>query len=129
MNKLFMKSKDYQRVLQDNRHFCFDETNFQFDSFKEGKKYNEIPSEIESMMHVVKKMEEAKYIRAYFDFMVLEGLPGRMKWTKGNLYYRNRFEILLYHMIYFKKKFTPKARPKHIPNSFRISKERIYHRT
>lgn len=127
LNTLFMKSKDYQHVFRDARHFCFDETNFQFDPFKEGKKYNEIPSEIESMMHVVKRMEEENYIRAHFDFMVLEGLPGRMKWTNGNLYYRNKFEILLYHMIYFKKKFTPKARPKHIPNIFRISKERIYH--
>jgi hypothetical protein len=84
-------------------------------------------SEIESMMHVVKKMEIQNTIKAYFDFMVIEGLPGKIRWKNGKLYYKNKFEVLLYHMILFKKVYKPKNRIINIPNEFRISPTRIYH--
>lgn len=128
MNRLFMRSKDYQKVLQSEKHFCFDETNFQFESFAEGKPFDEIPSEIESMMHVVKKMERQNHIRPFFDFFVVEGIPGNLKWIKGNLFFRRKYEIILYHMIHFKKKYLPKNPPKKIPDTFTISKNKIYHR-
>ena len=127
MNTLFMKSKDYKRVMQEDRHFCFDETNFMFSQFAEGKTPDEIPSEIESMMHVVKRMQHRNYIRPFFDFLVVEGVPGNIKWEKGELFYRRKFEILLYHMIHFKKKYNPGHAPRHIPETFTISKNRIYH--
>jgi hypothetical protein len=128
LNHLFTKSKDYQKVLQSERHFCFDETNFQFDAFGQGKSFTEVPSEIESMMHVVKKMEKENYIRPFFDFFVVEGVPGKLKWTKGNLFFRGKYEIILYHMIHFKKKYSMKRSPKQIPEVFNISKQRIYHK-
>ncbi|MEI9919271.1 MAG: DUF6625 family protein [Bacteroidota bacterium] len=128
MNTLFMKSKDFKRVLQEEKHFCFDETNFTFEAFAEGKPPDEIPSEIESMMHVVKKMQQAGHIRAFFDFMVVEGVPGNIRWQKGELVYRKKIEILLYHMIHFKKHYHPKRGPRHIPDEFTISKKRIYHK-
>jgi len=127
MNMLFTKSKDYKRVMQEKQHFCFDETNFKFNEFAEGKTPDEIPSEIESMMHVVKRAQQKNYIRAFFDFMVVEGVPGNIKWNKGELIFKKRFEILLYHMIHFKKKYHPKRGPRHIPDVFSISKNRIYH--
>jgi hypothetical protein len=126
MNTLFMKSQDYRKVLQDNKHYCFDETNFTFDEFAKGKRFDEIPSEVESMMHVVKKMESENYIKPFFDFMVVEGIPGNIRWQNGELIYRKRFEILLYHMIHFKKKYNPKRGPRHVPEAFNISKNRIY---
>jgi hypothetical protein len=128
MNRLFMRSKDYQRVMQQDRHFCFDETNFKFAEFATGLVPDDIPSEIESMMHVVKRAQQQKYIRPFFDFMVVEGVPGNIKWEKGELLYRKKFEILLYHMIHFKKKYHPRREPRIIPDKFTISKSRIYHR-
>ena len=128
MNSLFSKSRDYKKVFQSERHFCFDETNFQFDAFAEGKPFDEVPSEIESMMHVVKRMEKENYLRAFFDFFVVEGVPGNLKWIKGNLFYRKKYEILLYHLIHFKKKYSPKRIPKNIPEIFTISKNKIYHK-
>lgn len=127
MNTLFMRSKDYVRVMAEERHFCFDETNFKFDDFAEGKSPDEIPSEIESMMHVVKRAQAQNYIRAFFDFMVVEGVPGNIKWNKGELVFKKRFEILLYHMIHFKKRYNPKRGPRHVPDVFTISTKRIYH--
>lgn len=129
MNLLFTKSKDFRKVLQSETHFCFDETNFRFNEFALGKTPDEIPSEIESMMHVVKRMQEQNYIRPHFDYMVVEGIPGNIKWERGELTFRKKFEILLYHMIHFKKKYHPKRGPRHVPDVFTISKARIYHKS
>ena len=58
---------------------------------------------------------------------MIEGLPGKIRWKKGKLIYKNKFEVLLYHMILFKKVYKPKSRIIKIPNEFRISPTRIYH--
>jgi hypothetical protein len=127
MNRLYTHSKDYQKVLTSDRHYCFDETNFAHDDFTDGKSYKDIHTEIESMMHVVKRMEEANWIKPYFDLFIIEGIPGKLKWANGKLIYRNRFEILLYHLIRLKKIYNPKRMTSRIPACFSISPTRIYH--
>ncbi len=126
MNRLYTHSKDYQKVLTSDIHYCFDETNFAHDGFTEGKLYTDVDTEIESMMHVVKKLEETGYIKPYFDLFIIEGIPGKLKWENGKLTYRNRYEVLLYHLIKLKKGYTSKARPLSITDNFTISPTRIY---
>jgi len=126
MNTLFMKSKDYKKVFTSPQHYCFDETNFAWDAFAEGKPLQEMNCEIESMNHVVRKLQDKKEINAYFDFHVIEGLPGRLKWQHGTLTYKNEFEVMLYHMVLFKKFCKNKLPPKKIPDTFYISPSRIY---
>lgn len=125
-NRLFMNSKDFQMVLSSSGHFCFDETNFSHRGFETGLHYSDVKSDVESMTHVVKKYDEKKIIRAYFDFHVIEATPGKMIWNNGELIYNNKFEAMLYHLIQFKKVYKPSKLPKNIPNKFRISKSRIY---
>ncbi len=126
-NKLFMNSKDYKKVFMSTKHYCFDETNFNFIDFERGLHYNNVKSEVESMTHVVKKCDEQKKIRAYFDFHVIEGAYGKLLWENGKLTYdNNRFEAMLYHLILFKSIYKPKKNPRKIPNKFRISKTKIY---
>jgi len=127
MNHLFMLSKDYQKVLRSETHYCFDETNFQFQPFTDGLCYKQVPAEVESMTHLVKRLEEDGYLKVHFDFLIIEGTPGKLRWNRGKLTYRNRYEILLYHLIKFKGVFNPKKKPSHIPDSFSISPTRIYH--
>lgn len=127
MINLFRWSKDFVKVLSSDKHFCFDETNFQFQAFSNEVPLNQIDSEIESMMHVVRKLEARKYIIPYFDFHVIEGLPGKLKWSCGKLFYKDRYEVILYHLILFKKQYTPKTDIKFIPESFTISSTKIYH--
>lgn len=126
MNKLFMLSKDYKKVLTSDKHYCFDETNFAHDAFTKGHNYKEINTEIESMMHVIKRMEECNYINPYYDLFIVEGIPGKLQWQNGKLTYRNRYEILLYHLIRLKKIYHPVRAPKNIPKKFSISPTRIY---
>lgn len=128
VNQLFRHSKDYKKVFCNDKHYCFDETNFAHDAFSEGKSYLEINTEIESMMHVVKKMEEIGYIKPFFDLYIIEGVPGKLKWEKGRMFYGNRYEVLLYHLIHFKKLCMPKSKILSIPNSFTISPSNIYHK-
>lgn len=126
MKMLFTKSKDYKKVFSSEKHYCFDETNFNFNGFENGNHYSQIPSEVESMTHVVKKLDESKYLKAYFDFHVIEGTYGNLYWNKGKLLYKGQYEVILYHMIGFKTIYFPKRMPLIIPDTFRISKTRIY---
>ncbi len=126
MNLLFTQSKDYEKVFRSGTHFCFDETNFSHELFTAGYKYTEISSEIESMMHVIKRLEELHQIRPYFDLHIVEGRPGRLKWCNGILIYRNQFEVLLYHLIKLKEVYQPKNIRKEIGGTFFISPTRIY---
>lgn len=126
MNFLFTESSDYQKVLSDEKHYCFDETNFSFIDFEKEIHYSKVKSEVESMTHVVKREHEKKNINAYFDFHVIEGAYGKLSWNEGVLMYDNRFEAMLYHLILFKNIYKPKRVPMAIPNNFRISKTRIY---
>ncbi|HKJ33216.1 MAG TPA: DUF6625 family protein [Balneolales bacterium] len=125
MNELFMQSKDYKKVFLSSKHYCFDETNFAFEAFKKGLPPEKVPSEIESMTHVVKKLHKKNYIKAYFDFHVIEGYPGKLKWERGTLTYKNEYEIILYHLVRFKK-ICIQTRLKKIPDAFHISPTRIY---
>lgn len=128
MNNLFTLSRDYRKVLSSDQHYCYDETNFQWKGFTEGKHYKLIQSEIESMTHLVKRLEEENYLKAYFDFHVVEGVPGNIRWDNGKLFYKNTFECLLYHLVLFKKHCKPRQTTKKIPEIFEISPSTIRHR-
>ena len=127
LNTLFTRSRDYKMVLSAETHYCFDETNFAHKEFSEGKTYREAKTEIESMMHVVQKMTEEKKLKVSFDHYIIEGCPGKLAWDNGKMFYRNKYEILLYHLIFFKKRYHPE-RVRAIPGKFKISPSRIYHR-
>jgi len=123
---LFRHSKDYKKVFSSDRHFCFDETNFTHKEFTENIPISLINCEIDSMMHVVKRLEKQGLIKAYFDFLVVEGLAGNLMWKKGHLYYKNKYEILLYHLIMFKSKGFESKKLMQDTQKFSISTTRIY---
>lgn len=129
MNTLFLHSKDYKRVFTSKEYHNFDETNFAHNQFKSGKTYREVNTEIESMMHVVQKMVDQNYIKPFFDFFMIEGMSGKLKWENGRMFYRNKYEVLLYHLIYFKNLPPPKLKRDTLPDKFTLSKSKIYHYT
>lgn len=126
VNGLFAHSKDYKKVFTSPVHYCFDETNFHVDEFTAGKHYTEINSEIESMTHVVQRLHEENYIKVYFNYHVIDGVPGRMKWNKGVMTYKNEFEVIFYHLIIFKRMNKVPKPLKKMPDIFWISPTRIY---
>jgi hypothetical protein len=125
INMLFTRSKDYKKIFTASKHYCFDETNFHYDEFADNLHYSKINSEIESMTHLVKKMDEKNEIEAYFDFHIIEGLPGELKWDNGVLTYKNEWEAILYHLIKLKKIYSPPNVLEKMPNIFFIGTSEI----
>lgn len=129
MNELFKLSNDYIKVFTSGVHYCFDECNFAFWKLDHDITFDDISDdcEIESMTHVVKKLQKKNRINAYFDTHAIEGIYGKLVWENGTLVFKRQFEILLYHLILLKKIYI-RNYPDKIPNKFTISPTRIYHR-
>jgi hypothetical protein len=126
INNLFKNSKDHQTVLESEFHFCFDECNFKHDLLADGTKtIFDIETAIESFTHVVKTAEQKGAIKAHFDFLLLEGVPGKIKFKDGKILYKNKYEAMLYHLYWLKRYYNPSKIPP-ILNRYRISKTRIY---
>ena len=127
MRELFKQSNGYQKVFTEVRNFYFDETNFAFETFEKGIHYSQIKTEVESMTHIVKRMEEEGKLKAYFEFQIVEGFAGNMLWDRGTLIYRKQFEAMLYHLVRLKLKYSePIDFQRVIPDKFRIGKKKIY---
>ncbi|GAB6120105.1 DUF6625 family protein [Dysgonomonas termitidis] len=127
-NALFKQSKDYIKVFTSSENFCFDETNYAFKAFEIGLHRSEIKTEVESMTHVVKRLEEKRKLKPYFEFQILEGLAGNMLWDNGTLTYRKEFEVMYYHLIKLKTVYSEKnIQNRVVPNKFRIGKKKIYY--
>lgn len=126
MNTIFRRSRDYRKVFSESSHFCFDECNFVQDELTAGRSIFELDTEIESFTHIIKLAEIKKEIRAHFDFILIEGLPGRIRFDNGRIIYKNDFEGILYHLFWLKRIYNPKAVPCVIPDSYFISPSRIY---
>lgn len=102
INTLFMQSCDYREVFSSSTHFCFDECNFLFAQLNSGDSILNYPNNIQSMTYVVKKEEAEGKLKPFFDFMIIEGAPGKIVFNKGQLIYKNMYEALFYHLIQFK---------------------------
>jgi hypothetical protein len=125
MNTLFMQSKDYKHVFGSAEHFCFDECSFLWKELEGGASVFDYPDHIESMTHVVKKAESEGKLKAFFDFIIVEGIPGEIKWDKGKIIYKEVYEAMLYHLVNFKKECK---RPKildPIPDTFYFTPRKI----
>lgn len=125
VNQLFIKSKDYKMVFSNPVHFCFDECNFLFDELKNGASILDIDNPIESMTYVVKKEEKLDRLKAFFDFIIVEGLPGNIEWNSGRLIYKMMYEVMFYHLIEFKTFCTNRKILKPMPQKFYFTKTSI----
>lgn len=123
ISNLFRKSKDYQKVFTSNKHYCFDECNFEHQYLEDGGDIFEIETEIESMHHILLRETIENRLRVHFDFLIIEGLPGKLFWNNGLLSFKNEFEVLFYHLILYKSnRYTLKRNWKNIPNQLFIDK-------
>lgn len=125
VNKLFLKSKDYKMVFSNPIHFCFDECNFLFDELKKGISILELNNPIESMTYIVRKEEKENNVIAFFDFVIVEGLPGNIVWNNGKLIYKEMYEVMFYHMIEFKASCVNREILDPVPSSFKFTKTLI----
>lgn len=123
INNLFRKSKDHKKVFTSEKHYCFDECNFKHIEMEQGISIFDVECEIKSMEHIVRKEMELGNVNVFFDFLVVDGLCGKLKWDNGILGYNKKFEVLLFHLIQYKSNLlTTKTTWIDVPNVFYIDK-------
>ncbi|MET3025213.1 DUF6625 family protein [Flavobacterium sp. UW10123] len=127
MNTFFMRSKDYKKVFSNSEHYCFDECNFAWDALTAGMSIFNLNTEIESFTHLIKAAEMSGEIKAHFDFILLEGLTGKITFDNGRIYYKNQFEGIMYHLFWLKKDYKGNKKVLKVPDKYYISKTKIYH--
>jgi hypothetical protein len=111
-NSLFKRSKDYKLVFTTPQNYWFDEfgintgkihlTHRITDKSEHIEKLMNLQNTVESMTHVVYKAVKQVGLLAFFDFMILDGVPGNIRWKSGKVYYKEVYEIMFYHLIRFK---------------------------
>ncbi len=120
-NTLFMQSKDYKMVFSRPEHFCFDECNFLFYELQNGASIFDFPERIQSMTYVVKQAEKEGKLKAFFDFIIVEGLPGDVKWNNGTIIYKDEFEGMYYNLIRLKNECKDHIALDPMPNVFHFT--------
>lgn len=126
VNNIFKRSKDYRKVFTSSSYLGFDEFNFLHHSLIDGKTVFDIETEIETFTQIIKSAESRNEIRALFDFILLEGVPGRIKFDNGRIIYNNTYEAVLYHLYWLKRVYKPERLPQKIASKYHISPTRIY---
>ncbi len=127
MNVFFKKSRDYRSVLSNYESLCFDEcSEMGYAPLGENKSIFEFESDIVSFTHVIKAAEFTNEIKAHFDFILIEGNPGKIVFDNGRVVYNNKIEGIMYHLINFKKRKSSFKIPNKIPNRYKISPTKIY---
>jgi len=126
MNTLFMQSKDYRTVFINPEHYCFDECNFLYKELRDGSSIFDHPGNIQSMTYVVKRAVAEGELRALFDFIILEGVPGKIKWDNGKIIYKNEFEAMFYHLIKFKTTCKNTVALNPIPETLYLTTKQIH---
>ena len=126
INDLFKRSKDYQKVFTSNKNYCYDQCNYVMDYLTAGGNIFDIQTEVDSYTHIIRRAQISGEIKPHFDFILIEGLTGDIKFNKGELIYKNTYQAILYHLFHLKKLYHPRSAPIKIPESYRISKTRIY---
>lgn len=125
INTLFQQSRDYKTVFSSSYYCGFDECSFLFVQLYEGKSILDFPNVAESIMHVIKKEEIEGKLKSYFDFIVLEGLPGNIRWSDGKIYYKDIFEAMFYNLIKFKRACKNQTKLDPIPDTLYFTPTRI----
>ena len=122
INTLFMLSRDYKEVFQTD---YFDECCNLFPELDEGHSILDFPDKIQSITYVVKKAEAEGKLKAFFDFMVVDGVPGKIMWRNGKVFYKRKYEILYYNLIRFKRECKKQKVFKPMPASIYFTSDRI----
>lgn len=125
INNLFRQSKGYEMVFSQSNYIGFDECSYLHYPLQNGRSIFDFPNNIQNMTYVVKKLEVEGKLKASFEFRILEFCTGKIKWENGKIYYKNLYEAMFFHLIFFKNKCLNKISPKRIPNTIYFSPTRI----
>lgn len=105
VNFLFKKSRDWLKVVTNDKVYLFDEASDVMPYLWEGKKIAEYPGEVESMTHVLNDKNKCD-LRVLFAGFISERVHGSLTWSSGFLYDDFGCEIALFHYIVYKNRLN-----------------------
>jgi len=109
LNRLYTRSDDHERVLQNERHFSFTECNHKWDALISGASISELDTEIESMTEVIRREEQAGHLHCHFADLGREVFDGtEFIWDNGRLVERfsdRTLERMLLHFVILKDRY------------------------
>jgi len=117
---LFNKSKHISTIYTNEKNYMFDECGGCYDEVIAGKNILDIKTKTDSLHHLLEK--NLHNIRSLFEFYSIEGLPGYIKYINGVLSFKNKYEILIYHLSDYKKNYFTQKRVVISQNGFYINK-------
>lgn len=103
VNCLYRSSTDYIKVFQSSDLLLFDECGGHYDEVCSGVNILDTKYEIDSMHHILERNKSK--VNILYKNLSIEGSHGHLRYEEGMLTYRDKFEVLLYHLTNFKKNF------------------------
>jgi len=104
INRLYLKSKDIERVFTTDKVMLFDEASNVIHHLWAGNNIFDFESEVESMTHVLKDYQKCPF-KVNFAGFITEFFPGELLWNDGVLIDDKGFEHAMYHFMWYKGNF------------------------
>jgi len=104
VNYLYQQSKDCEKVLSKEKHYCFDECAFAWGELHAGLNIINVETEIESMTEVIVKANRAGLIKAHFFTLSLEperDFRGKVNIVNGHVL-KDGNEYIHFHHLHLK---------------------------
>ncbi|MDZ8117755.1 DUF6625 family protein [Pontiella agarivorans] len=126
INKLYSMSKDVEKVMSSEKHYCFDECSFAWSRLLAGQSILEVDTEIESMTEVIVKAQNRGEVSAHFKNLSLEppkGFKGTVSVDNGRVL-MNGQSYIHYHHLHNKGRSVytyPKWHWSQVPESYWIN--------
>ena len=128
MNRLFMRSPDWQRVLESDRSFCFDECAYAWQELIAGVRYDELEVPIRSFSEVVFAAMEAGEVRGYFETVAAEWIHSRVDVTARGIVMARMAYALLHFVIIKKRKVFAYPNWKEVPVNYSLTPGGLFFR-
>ncbi|WP_294309624.1 DUF6625 family protein [uncultured Chryseobacterium sp.] len=124
VNSLYKKSPHYKFIFQEERNYMFDECAGCYSKVISGINILDTNSDTDSIHHLLELNKDK--INSIFEYFSIEGMPGNIKYDNGILIYKNKYEVLIYHLSDYKKNLlSDKSACDFFPNKFFITKYSI----
>jgi len=137
-NTLFTKSNAYHTVFSTPDNYWFDEcgmltgkvdfdhsSSVQEDVNRQTNILNCL-NVFQSMTYVVVKAAKDEGLKAHFDLIILDEVLGEIRWKGGQIYYKDLFEAMFYHLYHFKNRCKNKTVLTPMPDEFFFTSNEIY---
>ena len=102
INILYKSTRDYNAIFSSEKPLMFDECGGAYEEVCNGIDILKTATPFDSLHHILARNQDFKTL---YEFLSIEGNPGRMRYVNGILSYNQEYEILLYHLTNFKDNF------------------------